>query len=264
MIRVPSRPLIRALALALIGCACASTADDRPSSERVAVARASDPGPGQAPAAEAKDAAKEAEQKADELRKKKHELEYAQIGLEIARLDAQANEIDTRRAIEDAERALALAGRDLDNFQKVVRELETSERALELDRARQNVHESEQELAELEAMYQNEQFAGTTKELVLTRGRSRLEMSKRAYAHAQRRAAQLKDFDHPRREHELAVALEKAEKSLLEAKAKEQRAAVQRRLDAMKAEHAVDDAERAVAKLESELATAAQKPVAAH
>ena len=262
MMRHPLLTRSLSLVLSLIACACASTIDDDPASERVAVARAADPKQPDAADGQKDGAAKEAEQKEEELRKKRHELVYAEISLEIGRHDAQANELDSRRAVEDAERALELARMDLVNFQKVVRELESSERALDLDRARQNVHESEQELVELEAMYKNEQFAGTTKELVLTRGRTRLEMSRRAYEHAQRRAAQLKDFDHPKREHELALAVDKAEKSLLDAKAKAERAVVQRKLDAMKAEHAVEDAQRAIAKLESEVAAAARKPVA--
>jgi hypothetical protein len=254
MMRMRSVPLKTSLALALIACACASTGEvsAAPASATQAAAEG-----------EKKDPAKEAEQKQDDLRKKKHELECAAITLDIGRLDAQADEISTRRAVEDAERSLELAGRELVNFQKVVRELEASERALDLDRASQNVREAEQELAELEAMYANEQFAGTTKELVLTRGRTRLELSKRAHDHAKRRAEQMKSFEHPKREQDLALAVDKAEKALLDAKAKEQRAAVQRKLDLFKAEHAVEEAQRAVSKVEGELAAASGKPAAA-
>ena len=257
MMRTHFLHLLTSSALALIACACASTgnASAPPSGASDSEKQASAEG-------EKKDPAKEAEKKQDDLIKKKHELECAAIALEIGRLDAQADEISTRRAVEDAERALELAARDLGNFQKVVRELEASEKALDLDRARQNVHEAEQELAELEAMYANEQFAGTTKELVLTRGRTRLELSKRAHEHAKRRAEQLKSFDHPKREQDLAIAVDKAEKSLQDAKAKEQRAAVQRKLDGLKAEHAVEEAQRSVVRLEGELAAGPQKSAA--
>src|SRR5688500_1574965 len=125
------------------------------------------------------------------------------MSLQLARFDAQAGEGEAQKEVENAERALAAATAELENFRKVVRELEGAERALDLDRAQQNVVEAEQELAELEAMYAQEKFAAITKELVLTRGRSRLEMAKRGFDLEKQRAAQQQAFDHPKREREL-------------------------------------------------------------
>jgi hypothetical protein len=132
-----------------------------------------------------------------------------------------------------------------------VRDLESAERTLSVDRAKQNVLESQQELQELEAMYSQEQFAKATKELVLTRGRSHLEMAKRDLELSQRRSELAGSFDQPKRERELSEALAKTEATLTQARTKLERNKLQRKLDAMKAQHAVEDAERTFAKAQS-------------
>jgi hypothetical protein len=184
----PLRPLVLAVLLSsLAGCASTSASG----------------GPDQGASKEGQPSAQ------DKLRKKQRELEYARLKLQIARMGAESGEQAAREAVSAAEHEVERAGVDLRNFLDVARGLELAERDLALDRARQSVVEDEQELSELEAMYAVEQFADMTKELVLTRGRARLEMSKRSLDLALRNAEQLRSFEHPRKEHELTRGLER-------------------------------------------------------
>jgi hypothetical protein len=216
-----------AFAAALAGCASTAASPTSPA------------------AAKAK---KEAPDKEGELLKKQRELDYARIGLEIARFDAENAERSDVVALEAAERELAAAKAERENFVSVARALELDERVLGLDRSRQNALESEQELAELEAMYAQEEFAGTTKELVITRGRARLAMAKRDFVLSERRLEQLRSFEHQKRERELNERVTKAEQGAADAHAKRDKGRMERKLSLLKAEHALDDAERALVK----------------
>jgi len=212
-----------------------------------------------APAAQAE--AKQAAPTDDEaaLRKKSRAVEYAKLQLEIARMDAENEERSVAKAVEAAERELAAAKSESEHFKKTAGPLELDERTLSVDRAKQNVVEAQQELEELETMYSQEDFAQTTKELVLTRGRARLAMSKRDLDLAERRAAALKDFEHKKRDKELGDRVTKAQSGLDDAKARAAKSEIERRLALMKAEHALDDAQRELAQAQKK-DESAQKP----
>lgn len=203
--------------------------------------------PAAAPQPDAKDG-KQAADKEGELRKKQREAEYARLQLEIARMEAKNGERELQDQLAAAERELAAASGELDNFSRVAREIETAERGLSLDRSKQNMLEAAQELSELEAMYAQEDFATMTEELVINRGRTRQAMAKRDFELAQRRAEQLRGFEHPKREREMTERVAKAEQALLEAKAKAEKSRVESKLALLKAEHSLDEAEREVVK----------------
>lgn len=181
------------------------------------------------------------------LRKKTRAVEYARLQLEVAKLDAEGSQRAAAQAVEAAERELAAAKNERDHYKKTAAKLELEERALAIDRSKQNVVEAEQELGELEAMYAQEDFAATTKELVLTRGRARLEMSRRDLELAERRQSILKGFEQKKREKELGDRLTKAQVDADAAKARVAKTEIETRLSVMKAEHALEDAERELA-----------------
>jgi hypothetical protein len=197
-------------------------------------------------AAEGKGDAKQDAAKKEEAaqRKKQRDFEYAQLALEAATMDSENERRATGNAIEAAERELKAAKNEQEHFKKKVVPLELDERALAVDRAKQNVLEAREELMELEAMYAQEDFAKATKELVMTRGRSRLAMSERDLGLAERRATMVKEFDHKKREREFADRVKKAENALEDAQARAAKVDVDKRLAVLKAEHALEDAKR--------------------
>ncbi len=186
--------------------------------------------------------------KSDEAaqRKKQRDFAYAQLALESAKLDAENDLRSGERGVAAAERELEAAERELDHFQKNVKALEVDERALAVERSKQNVVEAAEELAELEAMYAQEDFAKTTKELVMTRGRTRLEMSRRDLALAERRARFLVEFEHAKRAREFEERVTKARNALEEARARLTKQKLDKRLSLLKSEHALEDAQRAL------------------
>jgi hypothetical protein len=112
-----------------------------------------------------------------------------------------------------------------------------------------SMEESKQELVELEAMYKQEDFAELTKELVISRGRKRLEFSQRGFELAQKAQQELVGHDLPKKEMEANQAVEKAEKALREVQAKKDRGAIEIKLKLMRAEHKIDDLEREIEKM---------------
>jgi hypothetical protein len=100
-------------------------------------------------------------------------------------------------------------------------------------------------------MYKKEDFAALTKELVLNRGKKNLEFANRSLEHEKIEAATTRDVELPRKEKDLQLALRKAENKLREEKAEQLKMADENELKLRKAERAVDDAEKAVAKMKT-------------
>lgn len=183
---------------------------------------------------------------ASEQRKEERAVEYAKLEYELAGMRAEAAERSEKQAVAKAAEELERKAAALANFREVAGPLERAERALSLRRAEQRLLESEQEIAELESMYAQEDFAETTKELVLTRGRAQVEMARTGLDLARREMQQLEAYEHPRRERELVREVEEAEAAKARAEADLARGNVQRHLDLLKAKHAVEDATEAL------------------
>ena len=243
--KLPLRSLL-AVPVLLACAACAAEAN----------VRASD-----APKGDGKPAAKadDPEEEADKLKKKERELAYAQMELDIAKLGAAADERESDNSVKDATLKLESARKDQANFLDLDKPSQVAGSQLSLDRSQQSMEESRQELAELEAMYKQEEFAELTKELVLSRGKKRLEFSQRGYELAKKGQEELLGHDLPKKEKELAQAVEKAEKSLNEAQAKKERGALETKLKLMRAEHKIDDLARELDKMKKKQGEKAAK-----
>lgn len=218
--------LLAPVSLLLVGASCASVSADKPAG-------------GGAPKA----AAKSDDGDAQELQGK---LDKAQIKLEIAQLDAKNAAAASARAVESAKLDAEMAAQALANFLEVQKPLEMAEQTLSLDRSRQRVKESQEELEELEKMYAQEEFADLTKELVLGRGRSQLEMAKRSHELTEKRAAQDREYTWPRRERELADKVAATTRALQEAEMRAAKGELERKLALMDAEEAVTKAREAL------------------
>ncbi len=191
--------------------------------------------------------------KQDALRKKERELDYARRDLRIARLAAENDERDAKDAVEEAERKLKEARLEREHFLGTQAPLRTDESALAIERSTENRERQKQELEELEAMYKEEELATLTKELVIRRSRKDVELAQKSLDLEARKQAALKDHELPKKQRELEDAVVKTEKALATAKTKESRSALEKELKLLKAEHAIDELEREVAKLKVEI-----------
>lgn len=239
----PSSWLTAALLLAAAGCA--STANQGASASSPSAASPTKS------AAEAEKAADAEAEKQEKIEKKEHELACARIELDIARQSTTADERDAKIQLVEVEFKLQRATGDLDNYKNVESKLATSETDLRLEEAKQRLEEARQELAELEKMYSKEKFAEITKELVLVRGKVRVKLAEKSLELAQKKATQQRDFEIPKKLKELTQALEKAQFDVDAARLKEARVANDKKLKLLKAEHSIDEIERAITKLKS-------------
>jgi hypothetical protein len=179
--------------------------------------------------------------KAAELQTK---LDKAGIKLEIARIDAKNGEAASARSVEAATLEAELAASALENYRTVLQPIEAAASELSLDGARQRVKESQEELQELEKMYAQEEFADLTKELVLTRGRAQLQMAQRNLELTEKRAAQARTFEWPRKERELSEKVASTQRALEEAQSRAAKGALERKLALLEAEEAVAKAQK--------------------
>jgi len=245
----------------------ARVAPEEPASgEAAPEAKQGEPKPAEEKPAEAKKEEKEKPDKATELRKKERELDYARRELKITRLAQESEDREIKNAVEDADRKLKEALAERDHFKAIQVALKLDEGKLGIERATEFRERQKQELEELEAMYKQEELATLTKELVIRRSRMDLELAQKTLALEGRKLEALSGHELPKKQRELDDAVVKAEKALAEAKAKDSRHGLEKELKLLKAEHAIDELEREVAKLKVEVEkqkqNAAPKPEA--
>lgn len=211
-------PLLLPLALALAVGGCASPS-----------AAAREPG------------VKDEEEGGAEAASLARKIEVAHLELELARLEAE-------QEVAQAERALVAVKVEGDKTRLEREAFETSGRAraldearLDLDRSRGRAEDAAAELAELEAMYAEEEFATKTKELVLARGRRDLEHSRRALDLAERRMRELEGFELTGKDRDLEHKRLGAEKDLVEAEQKLAKLRLEKKIAISKAEQEIQE-----------------------
>jgi hypothetical protein len=192
-------------------------------------------------------------QKQKELRQKQHELDYSDAEYETSSTDLQARTLGAKAAQAKAEAELAKARTELDTWQKVQRPKEVDDKRLSVDRQTYSAEEAKDELAELEATYQADEFAKTTKELVLKRSRRKLEVSERELALAKKDLDTLSQTTHPQKEKELTRKVTESEAELEKARVDLRKLELEASLAARKAKDRSEDLKRDVQDLKQKL-----------
>jgi len=168
-----------------------------------------------------------------------HEREMAELALEIAQLDVQIDTDAARLAVQKARSKLDEARLALEHFESVQKARKLTEAQLELDRAGYRAEEAEAELAELEAMYEAEEFAATTKELVIRRGRVQRDFARRALELSEQELEILANVELPKELRKLQNAVRDAEAELAEAEGKLEKVEVESEKKVLEARHAL-------------------------
>ncbi len=168
-------------------------------------------------------------------------IELARLELRIAEMKSVAEEREASGKVFDAQQAVDEARLELETFRQRERVQELQSKGLEIDRAAYQAEEAEAELGELESMYREEEFAQTTKELVLRRGRMQREFAQRDLALKKDELAKLSEMELPKRERELEHALEKAERELREAQEALERQRLESKVAVMQKRHELEE-----------------------
>jgi hypothetical protein len=196
------------------------------------------------------------ESPADKLAAQQAKLEEAKLELKIAKADVEASMREAADKVADAEFALKMATEARDHFTGVELPHEVAKEQLDLEQAAWGAEEDRQELEELKAMYQKDDVAKLTKELVLQRGQKRLEFSGRRLENAQKELAIKRDFELARKQRELDHEVLKAENALREARAALAKAEDEKALKLRQSERGLADVEREIQKLSKKAAKA--------
>ena len=169
---------------------------------------------------EAEKAEKDLAAKHRKLAKLERDLAIAQQRMKRAGMAIEHAGVDGQNSIAKAEAELDIARRKLETFEEKTVPTRIARAELNLQGAEDRVLEAKQELEQLELMYKDEEFADKTKEIVLERGRRRLERSQRSLEIQRVDLATLTEKTIPveLEEHELRVrekhrALERARRS---------------------------------------------------
>jgi hypothetical protein len=200
-----------------------------------------------APAPGGEAAAKD--EKAEALQKKERELNYSKLQFQITELEVQADERSQRSSIAEAERGVRRAEEELADYLQAHKALEAAERLLNKDQQHENLRETQQEFDELESMYKDEDFAKKTKELVLSRGKSRLDFTRRGLELSTIRREFQEQVALPRKERDLREALDKARVGLEDTRAGAERKKLSNQLQLLRAKDGLDDLQKEVDKL---------------
>jgi len=231
------RALLFCLPAILAGCSMPS-ASDRPADTALApTEQSSERRADQDPSPEKK------------LRDKRRELRDAGIEAKIAGLDRALQSKSVVAAVAEAEAELEQAKRALKAFLEDVKPRELEEHRISLDQAIYSAEHSKEELAELTAMYEEDEFARSTKELVLKRGRRSAEMAERRLAVERSEMAHFEQHVLPERERKLRREVTSAELALEKAKVEVQKHELQAGLDLQKEQDKRQDLEAELAAL---------------
>jgi len=209
------------------------------------------------PAKDPKQLAEERAAKEKELRSKRRELERLFAEHRIAALDRDMRELSVAAARQRAAEDLEAARRELAHFEGAERPRELDEWQIRIDRSTYHAEQAKGELDELIAMYEADEFAKATKELVILRGRRQLEMAERELANTKKEFAEFREFALPNREREHRRKVADAEREVHKAEREAEKAGLERELQLQKEQDRVRDLEEEIAELAKKLAEAA-------
>jgi hypothetical protein len=197
--------------IALLGLAFALVSSLAPASGAAAPQDAATKPAESAPAADPlEEKAKVEKERRDIVRKQtrgQRDLQMADLKLAKAKVQIELTEKQNTQAVEKAKKDIEVAERKLKNFKEKSRPERIERAELGLAFGQDSVKEAEQELEQLEIMYKDDQFADKTKEIVLERGRRRLERTKKSLAIESGAIALLKNETLPLEELEQELAL---------------------------------------------------------
>jgi len=218
-------------------------------------------GPGCAGVRSAPEGAGEAgedDEKAEEEQGLARKLEVAKLELDLAKLDAEQDLADAEQDMAAAKVGAEKARLERQAFAELGRTRELDEAKLSLDQSRGRAEDAAAELAELEAMYAEEEFATKTKELVITRSRRDLEHAQRSLDLAGRKLKETEGFELPGKEQELEKDRLAAEKAVLEAQQGLDKVRLEKKIAIAKAEQELEELSRKAEKAKAKKAKKAE------
>jgi len=212
------------------------------------------PGPQTAQVAESGKENAEADQTEKVLKRAKlaRELEIARQKVRKAELALQNQRADDQAAIDKARVERELAEIKLKKFESQDAPHKLAETRLSLKNAQDNLKEQEEELEQLEMMYKEEDLADKTREIVLERGRRRLERARMSLANQQNALQILEQHTQPFELAELRSQVTQKDQALDGARRSAEAKLLEKQIDLWSAQAEVTRMEEELAELDKE------------
>ena len=208
--------------------------------------------------AEADKKSEEQKQRQKDLQQKQRELEYAKVSVQTAAIDRQVRMMAVEAGVQKAQREIDKEKRELDLFLGKHRPRELEEHQISLDHQIHRAEEAKEELAELEAMYKEDEFARTTKELVIRRGRRSAEMADRSLAVARQEMELFEKTTLVERERDLRDKVKDAELELEKSRLEMEKAKLEVDVQQRQADDKVRDLQRDIEELQQKIVAEAK------
>ena len=197
------------LALSLLSIilflSCASTSEKEAGA---AGERPAQPGTNGAQERKPEDAAEKAAEKAQKRATLERQQALEQQKLEKARLDATNQELASQGTLHKAEAELRIATAKRQHFEQTQSPHRVAQAQLGLQQANDSFADAKEEMEQLELMYAEQDLADKTKEIVIRRGKRRLEMAERRLALQQKELENLENFELPQELAKLTLEVE--------------------------------------------------------
>ncbi len=146
-------------------------------------------------------------------------LQLNKLSQQLAKTDMELLKTTVPLDLEAAARTKRIADEDLNYFLKINRAFEEQSAEFSLKSSRQSLEYAEEELKQLEEMYNADDLTEETEEIVLKRARNDVERSKFYLKSSEMRSKKALEQDIPREEQELTEAARRAEITLTKSRA---------------------------------------------
>lgn len=177
-----------------------------------------------------------------EQRGNERKLKYERMQRKIDEMSMRSEMRAAEAAVEQTKGKLGLAELKLEHYLKGEQPLIIARAGLAIERGEWSVKADQQELDELKTMYEAEEFAELTKELVLQRGQVRLEFSQKGLEHS-RRDLELKRWESQRKQRGMEQEIESAREAVMAAESKLPQMQLEHELKRIKNEDQVQELE---------------------
>lgn len=205
-----------------------------------------------APKEEEKD--KKEESKARKKEELKRKIEIARIKIEVSKVAVKSFEIETELEINKAKTEKDFAERELKQFSEVDMPRRLEESKLSVQESKDYVQDSKDELAQLEDMYKDGDLADKTREIVLQRGRRRVERANKRLALQEIEAQSLEKYKLPAEKEKLSLTLKEKVDALQKAERDSSKEKLEKKISTIEAEAELANLEMELADLEKEKA----------
>jgi hypothetical protein len=212
-----------------------------------------------APQPESKPAEEDKPDPAVKRAKLVRELAIANEKVKRAQRAVKDQEADNAAAIEQARREQELARTKLGNFEQKHAPLRLEEARLNLRGAQDNLREAEEELQQLEMMYAEGDLADKTSEIVLNRGKRRIDRARIALTNQQTALANLENHTLTYEASELRSGLAQKSDGLTTAQRAAEAKMHDKHIDLMAAEAEVMRIQQEIADVDKEASKEANK-----